>query len=283
MPGIAGADNVRWTELNELCRPVLFKYFSAVAPLILKYYIPGVFKNSRNGGGIVWMRSGVQLVASGIPTLLQEQLLCLIDPDFCRALYMYLLVPLRTEVTELATAEDRKIVAEALSSNGVRMLKKAVIDKTEENNTWLGSKWARKISSGVVSFFGGSSDRNTKNTAAQFVEGAMNNEAGKASSSESSARTLKTFYQPLPESKNCVDYELLGQMFKLWSLLLPQASLSSPDSKSWKFLSSFAFSTRVVDRLWAAIHTLDIERFSSDFSTSTVSSGCTSEVRRVMT
>lgn len=250
---------------DDIDKENLSIYLATITPLILKYYIPGVFKSSRNAGGIVWMRTGVQMVASGIPILLQEQILRLLDAKFCRDLYMNLLVPLRQEAGTLGTAEDKKNVAEALSSSGVSMLKQSVIDKTAESNAWIGSKWASKIGTGLARMFGGGgADR--KETAADFVATSMESAEEPKSPMKSSAATLKTFHQPLPETTQSPDINLLLSLFKLWSILLPQASLSSPEAKSWKLLSSFAFSTRVVDRTWVAIHILNLERFVENFS-----------------
>lgn len=252
---------------RDISRDDLSIFLSAVVPLLLKYYIPGVLKNARNGGGIVWMRSGVQLVASGIPALLQEQLLQLLDPDFSRSLYMNLLVPLRQDVSTLASPDDKKTVAEALSSNGVRMLKESVIEKTVESNKWVTSKWASKIGQSIARLFTGGSSGSELKSASDFVATSRD-----TSSPDSGIASLQTFQQPLPETSLSFDGNILASLFFMWSIILPQASLSSLESKSWKNLSSFVFSTRFVDRIWVSIHLLNLQRFEANFEPKDITS-----------
>ena len=248
-------------------------YYSSIGQWLQRYFIPGVFKSSRsssssNGssGGIVWMRSGVQLIASGVPILLHEQLLEAIGPRHLRAVYTAVLLSYRTDVFQMGSAEDKRMVAEALSSSGLRISKQAVIDKSSEQSWSLGGKWATKIGASISKMFGlGVQSR----SAADYVEEAqvakMNSSAGENSAPNSA---LKSFVQPLPESPYPVHAEALAAVCRFWATVFPQAALSSPDSRAWKYLSSFVFSSRIADRLWAAVDSLGVERFTKQFSPS---------------
>ncbi len=248
-------------------------YYCTIGQWLHRYFIPGVFKSPRSssssmgsgsasssGGGIVWMRSGVQLVASGVPIMLHEQLLELLSPPHLRAVYTAVLLSYRADVFQMGSAEDKRMVAEALSSSGLRISKQAVIDKAAEQSWLLGGKWASKIGAGLSKMFGLGGQQSK--TAADYVEEAQVAKMGSAAGESSAPNSaLKSFVQPLPDSPYPVDADALVAVCRLWSNIFPQAALSSPDSRAWKHLSSFVFSSRIADRLWAAADSLGIERF----------------------
>jgi len=77
--------------------------------------------------------------------------------------------------------------------------------------------------------------------------------------------------EPLPPSAFAYDPPLAAQVAQLWALLLPmvahRASVKA-DSRPWQALSSLAFASRAVDRLWAALLLEvggDLDKFAAGF------------------
>ena len=124
------------------------------------------------------------------------------------------------------------------------------------------SKWAQKLLSKVTKSIGLSS---TTSNASASSSGA----AASAMIADPVLHHQSTFH-PLPTSTYAPpSIPLLRITCQFWSFTLSLASHSKIDSVPWKAISSLVFSTRIIDRLWAAVHFLLTENQSLDkFATS---------------
>ena len=221
-------------SLSPLSDEILGTYLRLCVTLLGKFDIPGVLQSR---SGVVWTKHGRELKAAGVPFALHEQVLSLLDPDFSRACYRRVLLPLRDDLqsTSLVLTADREEVASALSSSGLSIAR-ATIEHQQEASTWFTGKWAEKI-------LGLSSSSSTSKAHKSRTE----QERGMIELQE------KTSHDELPASEFAENPHLILALSQLWSLMLPHAASAPAESRSWKAMSALAFSTRAADRLWVAV------------------------------
>jgi len=234
---------------------VLQIYLTTTTYLMVKYPVPGVFQGK---SGVMWAKNGNSMIASAIPLALHAQCLCLLRPDFLRALYSRILLPVRTAdlISTYALESDTRAIREALTKTGLQ-LAQDVIKHEQESSVWFTSKWASKLVKNVtesigLKTLGGSADSsNTKTTT-------------KGSGNESGYAVLNTEAEDdntvtLPEySEFDVNPALVACLNSQWSLLLTQAASAPVHSSPWKALSTLAYSTNSLDHIWIALLSLPL-------------------------
>lgn len=232
---------------------MLISYFNLLSVFFLKYEVPSVWQGRR---GVIWTRDGSTLIAAAIPRALQYQLLSFCDGLNTKRLYTRCIAPLgnvsgvspqnNQKQSSISPIEGKTIyprkkdiseVFESLSSTGLKMARESLIEQKQASDSWLGSGWASKMVKSVTKAF------NRFNSSEQAPS--QNNvvEALKESISEVD-RDDQDISPFLPNDT------LASTLCKLWSVILPQAASSPPESVCWRGLSVLCFSTRAVNKLW---------------------------------
>jgi hypothetical protein len=265
---------------------LLMDYLTLLLSLFLKFDVPSVWQGRR---GVIWTRENTTLIATAIPKPLQYQLLSFCEGTNMRRLYERCIAPLGNSSAALSPSlsvagnlklsssssvspveghciyprkKDYAEVLEALNSSGLKMARDSLIEQKEATNSWIGgSKWATKMMKSVSKAFNifGSNEQAPSQTDVAT--------AFKNSIAESELEN--------EESSPFLPNDLLASaLCRLWSLLLPQAANSSPESVPWKGLSVLCFSTNSVSKLWglAVRSSSSSSSSSSPFSSSPSSS-----------
>lgn len=257
---------------------LLIGYFDLVVSLLTRFDVPGVWTGKCS---VIWAREGAVLQASAVPKALQIQLLSLIDSIFLKALYARCVrpfpLPLGSDILEskqssrniprymqplLPWDKDCAEVREALSSTGLKMARDTLQEQRDSSSLLGGgSKWASKIMSGLRGVFGGGSSAPSTQEAydAARLSRVDSNADSKASAGDNETPSM---FPPCEES--------VMALCRLWSLLFPHAAHAPHDSAVWRGLSSLAFSTRALGRLWAiSVHAVSKKHSSSTTALST--------------
>jgi hypothetical protein len=236
---------------------LLIDYLHLLTSLFIKYDVPNVWQGKR---GVVWTRDGTTLVAAAIPKALQYQLLSFTDGKNMKRLYGRCLAPLGNSLpsppltgnstkrsSSIAPAEAQNIyprkkdsaeVQDALSSSGLKMVRASLVEQTEAANSWMGSKWASKMIKSVSkawNLFGSNEQTPSRSDVTEAINSSI-------SEAEGEPQEISPF---LPND------QLAGALCRVWSIILPQAASSPPESICWKGLSVLCFSTKAVNKLWA--------------------------------
>jgi hypothetical protein len=273
------------TQMNDndqreiLHDQLLIDYLNLLLTLFIKFDVPGVWQGRR---GVIWTREGTTLIAAAVPKPLQYQLLSFCEGGNMKRLYQRCIAPLgnssallsppgATGIMKMSPVvtpvegqsiyprkKDYTEVLEALNSSGLKMARDSLLEQKETANSWLGSsKWATKMMKSVskafnTSLFGSHEQAPSQNDVTAALK---------------SSRAEPEFEEQEVMSSPFLPNDLLAStLCKIWSLLLPQAANSSPESICWKGLSVLCFSTpRCVNKLWALA-----VRSSSSFSSSSI-------------
>lgn len=231
----------------------LQQYLHLVVTLMDLFHMPGVLQGK---GSVLWTRTGSSLTASGIPKALQDQILALLTPEFNKDLFHRILLPCRTDLSELAMQRDSQEVDVALKSTAMAITKSTLTEQQESAKMFT-SKWASKLLSKVSKSIGLSSATSSGGSSSISVT-----DAATASTPLLSSQQAPSSATPLPESPFVMNMDSIRLLCHFWSFTLTLASHSKVDSLPWKALSSLAFSTRIVDRLWVAVCLLAGDRSS---------------------
>lgn len=276
-------------EMNCISNEVLGKYLTLTTTLLRRFDIPGILQGK---SGVVWLREGTNLFASGVPTALRGQVLSLLHQDFTRRLYVRILLSYRN-TTFSKKEEDVVDIRESLRVSGLRIAKMSV-EEQQQSSSWFSSKWASKVTSSISSTvsrtfnfgfgFGGSTWNSSSSSSSSSGGGGSGITSGsskKGSDSQISSREETDEYHSPNSFPICPykpDTQLLHALGGLWSLTFLQATLSPTDSAPWKAMCSIAFSTRAVDRLWVSLVSTqfkvsgkssgDIETYAQNFNAS---------------
>lgn len=223
---------------------VVQTYLLTTTALIAKYPIPGVFQGK---SGVMWAKDGTSMTASAIPIALHAQALCLLKPDYLRALYSRILLPVRVDLANYEMDSDRQAIQQALTKTGLQ-LAQDVIKQEQESSVWFTSKWASKLVTKVTKSIG------LKSGGSSEVISTNGSNSGNTESGYSALSTeMEEHTVTLPDSEFDLNPELVACLSSQWALLLTQAAGSPIHSAPWRALSTLTYATNSLDRLWAAL------------------------------
>ena len=231
---------------------LLIQYLRLAVRLLRAFYLPGIFQGK---AGILWSRAGASITATGLPLLLQKQLLSILDVRLQLELYSRTLLPLRDEVSSMARPDDQREVVDALASTALDLTRATLKEQIKETSGgFFSGRWATTLMRSVGASLGLTSGGGAS-SALSGAAGKADQQAAAAAAAEISASQVFTA-SVLPPSPFTYDADLVSSVAELWSLLLPMAANrtnAKADSQPWQAISALAFGTRAVDRLWAAL------------------------------
>lgn len=229
---------------------MLITYLNLLTSMFVKYEVPSVWQGRR---GVIWTRDGSTLIANAIPRALQYQLLSFSDGGNMKRLYTRCIAPLgnssgssqlgNIKQSSIAPMEGRTIyprkkdvseVTEAMRSTSLKMARESLIEQKEASTSWLGSRWASKMLKTVSNAFNRFGSNEVVNSSTEAVN-------------ESISAIDQDDHDTSPFLPNDV---LASSLCRVWSIILPQAASSAPESVCWRGLSVLCFSTRAVNKLW---------------------------------
>ena len=251
------------TAVEVISDPLLVKYFNLLSSLLVKWDVPGVWAGKCS---VIWERDGAVLQASAVPKALQQQIVSLMDPEFLRALYMRCVRPFPFPLATTGASEEKgqrrsslppllrplqpcpddvTEVRQALSSTGLKLVRDTLKDQ-QDSSTLLGggSKWASKIMASIRGVFGGGQSSRAP-SAQEAFDAARSSRLAATAEAENSGRGDDEAASLFPPNE-----EVVLSLCRLWGLIFPHAASAPHESACWKGLSSLAFSTRALGRLW---------------------------------
>jgi ubiquitin-protein ligase E3 C len=270
----------------------LHDYLQLTFQVLQTQYLPFAFQARST---LLWIRNGHNLVAAGLPSALQQQILTIIDRSFMLSCYTRILIPIQEDeasyiggaavynaskrkAAEKRLKRDQLNVVEALQKDAKSIAAKS-LEVEQKEKTWFTGQWASKLMRKVGKAFGITSG--SKEDGNSFGELQEVNEALKEGGSSSEAAPVSVsqsaMYQTLPVPEYTENRDLIFALIHLWAMVLPQMSqihISKGSNKStsmatWRVLTSLVFNSRVTDRLWmAALKYVEMEYVAEHFSVS---------------
>lgn len=238
---------------------VVQAYISTTTALIVRYPVAGVFEGK---SGVMWVKNETSMIASAIPVSLHAQVLCLLHPEYLRALYSRILLPIRTDLNTYALEADIADIHLAKTKTGLQ-LAQDIIKHEQEASVWFTSKWASKLVSNVTKTIGLKSSGiiDSKGSISASASIGKNNEEDSGYSAVKGEAEDSTIV--LTDSEFTLNPALVACLVSQWALLLSQSVGAPIHSAPFRALSTLAYATNSLDRLWAALITLPISQISA--------------------
>ena len=145
----------------------LHDYLQLAFQVLQTQYLPFAFQARST---LLWIRNGHNLVAAGLPSALQQQILTIIDRSFMLSCYTRILIPIQEDeasyiggaavynaskrkAAEKRLKRDQLNVVEALQKDAKSIAAKS-LEVEQKEKTWFTGQWASKLMRKVGKAFG---------------------------------------------------------------------------------------------------------------------------------